>query len=194
MGEDNLYKEMRFFNQMDVGGKGYITEQEFVDGWSRVAQRGGSSILRRFSDDSNMTPIRRNSTQLHSTRSPNDVANNGPPSIPHALDKVESDIRRVFRSYAKEGEDGLLFVNSIIFSRIYRQVTGQKGNIYNEMKYFKQFDIGNKGYINEGEFVDGWVKYAQDSESPILSQFSAESSSLWSPARPHSISTDANDA
>ena len=187
---------MRFFNQMDVGGKGYITEQEFIDGWGKIAQRGGSAILRRFSDDSAMTPMRRNSAHpglRNSIDSPNDEASSGPPSTPKNMDEVESDIRKVFRSYAKGGEAGMLFVNSVTFSKIWRQVTGQKGNIYNEMKFFNQFDTGSKGYILEDEFVDGWVKYAQSSETPILSQFSTESSSLWSPMHRNSNSMDAND-
>ena len=181
---------------MDIGNKGYITEQEFVDGWSRVALTGGSAILRRFSDDLDLTPIRRNrirSGQRISIESPSDEVRDRVASTPQDLQTADSDIRNVFRAYVKRDEAGSLYADFATFKSIWRQVTGQRGDVYIAMQYFNQFDIGRKGYMQEDEFVDVWLKYAQDSESPILSQFSAESTSRWSLGRRNSGVPNAND-
>ena len=167
--KNNLYNEMHYFNKMDVGGKGYITEQEFVEGWRHMAQKGGMSILRRFSDASDTTPIQRRRSRTDNTETA------GVPVSPIELNEFASEIRGVFNAFAKDGEIGMRFVNPASFSKIWRKITGEKGNIFNEMKYFNQMDIGSKGYLTEDDFVDGWLKIDHSSQGEILRRFSSES-------------------
>ena len=165
---NNLFNEMSYFNKMDVGGKGYITEQVFVDGWRHISQTAGMSILRRFSDASDTTPIQRRS-RTDNTESA------GVPASPNELNEFASEIRVLFNAFAKDGESGMRFVNPASFGKIWRKITGEKGNLFNEMKYFHQMDIGSKGYLTEDEFVDGWLKFDHSSQGEILRRFSSES-------------------
>jgi Ca2+-binding EF-hand superfamily protein len=180
----NLFKEMKYYNKMDIGGKGYITEQEFVDGWSELAKIGGQGLLRRFSTDADALPIARKGNKGGSW-SVSAVTN----SDSATNDQAASNLSSVFKSYAKPGEKGELYINAMQFSSIMRQLTGAKGNLFKEMQQFNSMDRGNKGYVTEQEFIDGWLKAAGgEGGSEMLRRLSdgANSGSIAEKAKPKS--------
>lgn len=76
---------------------------------------------------------------------------------------TEQDLAKVFSFYIKINPDsGERFINVMNFCTIWRMVTGEKGNLLQEMQVFNKFDTQKNGYLTEADFVYGWISHAND--------------------------------
>lgn len=50
-------------------------------------------------------------------------------------------LKQFFKFYAKRTEDGLVFINVMLFSTIWRMITGERGNLFKEMQMFNKYVI-----------------------------------------------------
>ena len=74
---------------------------------------------------------------------------------------TENELKNLFLSTSSQlGSKGML--NAIQLSTIWRLVTGEKGNLFKEMKLFQKFDRNNNGYLGEDDFVHGWLLVANE--------------------------------
>jgi hypothetical protein len=74
---------------------------------------------------------------------------------------TENELKNLFQSTSSQlGSKGML--NAIQLSTIWRLVTGEKGNLFKEMKLFQKFDRNNNGYLGEDDFVYGWFLVANE--------------------------------
>lgn len=55
-----------------------------------------------------------------------------------ALDVTDADFERLFFSYARQGSNGVFTLNPMMFSTIWRLITGEKGNLFREMQTFQK--------------------------------------------------------
>eukprot|EP00603_Paraphysomonas_imperforata_P002849 CAMPEP_0114430996 /NCGR_PEP_ID=MMETSP0103-20121206/10353_1 /TAXON_ID=37642 ORGANISM="Paraphysomonas imperforata, Strain PA2" /NCGR_SAMPLE_ID=MMETSP0103 /ASSEMBLY_ACC=CAM_ASM_000201 /LENGTH=856 /DNA_ID=CAMNT_0001600509 /DNA_START=18 /DNA_END=2588 /DNA_ORIENTATION=+ len=83
---------------------------------------------------------------------------------------TDEQLARFFHSYARviDGfEDNEPLLTPVQFSSILRLVTGEKGNLFSEMKTFNKFDDDGNGYINVTEFVEGFKDMAKTNASVV---------------------------
>lgn len=82
---------------------------------------------------------------------------------------TETDLAKVFSFYIKINPDtGERFINVMNFCTIWRMVTGEKGNLLQEMQVFNKFDTQKNGYLTEADFVYGWISHANEMNSTRL--------------------------
>ena len=85
---------------------------------------------------------------------------------------TEDDLREIFRmyvgrrrrksaAYARSQGSEESFINPMQFSLLWRQITGERGNLFREMQMFKLFDVDGFGILTEDDFVRGWAVLAQ---------------------------------
>mmetsp|Transcript_4950 Transcript_4950/g.5085 ORF Transcript_4950/g.5085 Transcript_4950/m.5085 type:complete len:1012 (-) Transcript_4950:261-3296(-) len=86
-----------------------------------------------------------------------DVSEGDLPSIDSIRDE---DIGRVFDAYARRSGSGT--INPMQFSTIWRMLTGDKGNLYQQMQIFHKFDANNNGALSSEDFIAGWRKIASE--------------------------------
>jgi Ca2+-binding EF-hand superfamily protein len=73
---------------------------------------------------------------------------------------TDEQLDRVFHAYAKTSANmEYPTINAIQFSSLWRLITGNRGNLFQEMKIFNQFDAGNNGVLSAKDFREGWRKY-----------------------------------
>lgn len=74
----------------------------------------------------------------------------------------ESDIAKLYESYVKVTDEGRQYINVMQFSTIWRLVTGDKGNLFQEMQMFNRFDRSGDGAMAVEEFVAGFIMYSRE--------------------------------
>eukprot|EP01041_Mallomonas_annulata_P009074 gene9074-18797_t len=76
-----------------------------------------------------------------------------------SIDSVrDEDIGKVFEAFSRRSSSGT--INPMQFSTIWRMLTGDKGNLFQEMQLFHKFDANNNGALACDEFVAGWRQIA----------------------------------
>jgi hypothetical protein len=78
---------------------------------------------------------------------------------------TEEDLKKVYGFYSKNGIEGMKdgrYINVMAFSAIWRIVSGEKGNLFQEMQIFNKFDRKKEGYMVEDDFVNGFLSLAND--------------------------------
>jgi len=80
----------------------------------------------------------------------------------------ELDLAKVFSFYIKVSDTGEKFINVMNFCTIWRMVTGERGNLMQEMQMFNRFDTQKNGFLTESDFVYGWIQHANDTGSQKL--------------------------
>jgi len=145
--DDNDEEDYVFINTSNDGNNNdnhvifVENEQEQVD------EEEIDEIVENF----NMTPIKE-------TNNNNEVLAN------------EDDLKKVYTFYSKAGIEGMKdagrYINVMTFSAIWRIVSGEKGNLFQEMQIFNKFDRKKEGYMVEEDFVNGFLNLANDNKSP----------------------------
>jgi Ca2+-binding EF-hand superfamily protein len=183
----NLFLEMKYFSAMDTDNSNVIDEDEFLAGWIKIAREegGGESLLRRLSMSNPL--VKSNDifarfppdigqealTSTSESPSNSDLQQNG-----EAMNTAEDLIRSIFQRYAKVDDEGKSYMNVMLFSKVWREVTGEQGNVYNEMKNFNLMDTNNNGFITEEEFVIGWMRLAAKGGDSMIRRLSDTCSPL----------------
>mmetsp|Transcript_32175 Transcript_32175/g.59915 ORF Transcript_32175/g.59915 Transcript_32175/m.59915 type:complete len:923 (+) Transcript_32175:102-2870(+) len=83
---------------------------------------------------------------------------------------TDEQLARFFHSYARviDGfEDNEPLLTPVQFSSILRLVTGEKGNLFSEMKTFNKFDDDGNGFLNVNEFILGFKEIAKTNASMV---------------------------
>mmetsp|Transcript_1760 Transcript_1760/g.3317 ORF Transcript_1760/g.3317 Transcript_1760/m.3317 type:complete len:741 (-) Transcript_1760:191-2413(-) len=83
---------------------------------------------------------------------------------------TDEEFALFFKKYARV-IDGFESIGPVLtpvqFSAMLRLVTGEKGNLFSEMKTFNKFDDDGNGYINVTEFVEGFKDMAKTNASVV---------------------------
>ncbi len=81
----------------------------------------------------------------------------------------EEDLQNIFRFYKRRNQEGGAdFINVMNFCTIWRMVTGDKGNLMREMQVFNSFDQDKNGYLEENDFVTGFLNHAVEKKTNKL--------------------------
>lgn len=83
---------------------------------------------------------------------------------------TDEQLSRFFHSYARvvDGfEESEPLLTPVQFSSILRMITGEKGNLFSEMKTFNRFDDDGNGFITEDEFVNGFKEMSKTNASMV---------------------------
>lgn len=75
---------------------------------------------------------------------------------------IEANIAKLYESYVKVTDEGRKYINVMQFSTVWRLVTGEKGNLFQEMQMFNRFDKSGDGAMAVEEFVAGFIMYSRE--------------------------------
>jgi Ca2+-binding EF-hand superfamily protein len=59
-------------------------------------------------------------------------------------------------------EGGEPYINVMNFCTIWRMITGNRGNLMEEMQIFNSFDADSNGYLEVSDFVTGFLNHSKD--------------------------------
>lgn len=75
----------------------------------------------------------------------------------------EDDLSNVFGFYMKSNDEGgEPYINVMNFCTIWRMITGNRGNLMEEMQIFNSFDADSNGYLEVSDFVTGFLNHSKD--------------------------------
>jgi hypothetical protein len=82
---------------------------------------------------------------------------------------TEEDLVSVFGFYKKKNEEGGEdYLNVMNFCTIWRMVTGNKGNLMEEMQIFQSFDQDKNSFLEVDDFVTGFLNHSLENNTNKL--------------------------
>jgi len=79
------------------------------------------------------------------------------------------DLGNVFGFYMKNSEEGgEPYINVMNFCTIWRMITGNRGNLMEEMQIFNSFDKDSNGFLEVTDFIDGFLNHSEEAKTNKL--------------------------